>query len=314
MTYTEHYSVLKEECIDFLTETIEQHCKETSYFADLTFGSGGHSLALLERNDHFNLLSLDQDPEAISNGNITIEKLNLQTRIQLIHDNFINFTNLVKEKHHHILEKPGGFQGIILDLGVSSHHFDSGARGFSFRTESQLDMRMDISKKDSLKAVDIVNNYSIEELLSVFQKYGEERFSNRIAEKIISERVKKRIESTKDLENIIFHCYPRKLRYGRTNPSTKVFQALRIEVNDELNILSDTIPRLISLLKTQGRLAIISFHSLEDRIVKNRFKETKMGSKNYKIITKKPIIPKENEIKKNSRSRSAKLRVIERLY
>lgn len=311
MNYTRHYSVLKKECIDNLTDNAA--AGEVSYFADLTFGGGGHSFEFLYKNPLFQVRSTDQDPDALKNGEARIAEEKMSSRIKLFNTNFVRFSSIAKEECPEVFEA-GGFQGILLDLGVSSHHFDEAGRGFSFRFEGPLDMRMNYQSDAFLTAEEIVNTYSEEHLMKIFSEYGEEKFSKKIAVKICEERKIKPISTTTELENIIFHCYPKEMRYGKTNPSTRVFQALRLEVNRELEVLTDTITHLIPLLKIGGRLAIISFHSLEDRIVKNLFKEASQSLEfPVEILTKKPIVPGEEEIFNNSRSRSAKLRVLERI-
>lgn len=307
-TYSSHYSVLKNECLEYLTSPFSLSQGKDLLFADLTFGAGGHSIALLETLPDASVIAVDQDPDAIENGKKLIDEKKLSSRIELWHSNFEDFP----EKFHgsDLFEKYRGLNGIIIDLGVSSHHFDDGERGFSYRFEGPLDMRMN-TKASIPTAADLVNALSAEELARLFFDYGEERLGRKIAEKIVEERRLKKIETTKELENIIFHVYPKKWRFGRTNPSTKVFQALRIYVNRELSVLEKVIDVLPSLLLPQSRLAIISFHSLEDRIVKHRFK--KIASEEcFDLLTKKPIIPSEKELEENSRSRSAKLRVLER--
>jgi 16S rRNA (cytosine1402-N4)-methyltransferase len=234
----------------------------------------------------------------------------MEDRIKLFDTNFLHFQALAKEECKEI----NGFQGILLDLGVSSHHFDDGARGFSFRFEAPLDMRMNNQSTEFQTAEEIVNNYREEDLYRIFTEYGEEKNAKKIARQICLDRKTKPIATTKDLENIIFHCYPKEHRYGKTNPSTKVFQALRLEVNRELEVLEETITQLIPLLKIGGRLAIISFHSLEDRIVKNVFRDaSQLDQLAVEVLTKKPIVPTNEEIIANPRSRSAKLRVLERV-
>jgi 16S rRNA (cytosine1402-N4)-methyltransferase len=311
MSYTGHYSVLKKECIESLTEGALKDSK--SYYADLTFGGGGHSFEFLYTNPLFNVRSTDQDPDALKNGSERIAKEEMGDRIKLINSNFVHFPEIIRE-HSPEVFAAGGFQGILLDLGVSSHHFDEAGRGFSFRFEGPLDMRMNHHSDEFLTAEEIVNTYREEDLVRIFQEYGEEKYSKRIAIKICEERKTKRIVTTKDLENIVFHCYPKEHRHGKTNPSTRVFQALRLEVNRELEVLNHTIDQLIPLLKMGGRLAIISFHSLEDRIVKNAFRNASLSLElPIDVLTKKPILPTEAEILNNSRSRSAKLRILERI-
>lgn len=197
---------------------------------------------------------------------------------------------------------------------MSSHHFDEATRGFSFRFDGPLDMRMNNHSDEFFTAEEVINEYGINQLVKIFDEYGEEKYSKKIANKIAEERKIKRITTTKELENIIFHCYPKEQRYGKTNPSTRVFQALRLEVNRELEVLSETINQLIPMLKVGGRLAIISFHSLEDRIVKNLFRDAALSvDLPVEVLTKKPVIPSDEEILNNYRSRSAKLRVLERV-
>jgi 16S rRNA (cytosine1402-N4)-methyltransferase len=312
MSYSSHYTVLKKECIDTLTE--KASATDVSYYADLTFGGGGHSFEFLYRNPLFKVRSTDQDPDALKNGNERIAKEAMVDRIKLINTNFVHFPSIIKEHSPEIFNEAGGFQGILLDLGVSSHHFDEATRGFSFRFDGPLDMRMNHQSDEFLTAEEIVNTYPEADLKRIFEEYGEEKNARKIAAKIVLERQSKRIETTKDLENIIFHCYPKEHRYGKTNPSTRVFQALRLEVNQELEVLTKTIDQLIPLLKMGGRLAIISFHSLEDRIVKNAFRDAATKTEfPVEVLTKKPILPSEDEILTNSRSRSAKLRILERI-
>lgn len=311
MSYGSHYTVLKKECIDTLTENASTETK--SYYADLTFGGGGHSFEFLYRNPLFNVRSTDQDPDALKNGNARIESEGMLGRIKLINTNFVHFAEMIREHSPEVFEA-GGFQGILLDLGVSSHHFDEATRGFSFRFDGPLDMRMNHESDEFLTAAEIVNTYDEKDLKRIFEEYGEEKNARKIAMKIVEERKIKPIETTKELENIVFHCYPKEHRYGKTNPSTRVFQALRLEVNRELEVLSNTIAQLIPLLKMNGRLAIISFHSLEDRIVKNVFRDSAALTEfPVEVLTKKPILPTEEEISHNSRSRSAKLRILERV-
>lgn len=311
MSYSSHYTVLKKECIDTLTEKAPTDIK--SYYADLTFGGGGHSFEFLYRNPLFNVRSTDQDPDALKNGNERIQKEGMLGRIKLINTNFVHFAEMIREHSPEVFEA-GGFQGILLDLGVSSHHFDEATRGFSFRFDGPLDMRMNHESDEFMTAAEIVNTYDEKDLKRIFEEYGEEKNARKIAAKIVEERKNKVIETTKELENIVFHCYPKEHRYGKTNPSTRVFQALRLEVNRELEVLSNTITQLIPLLKMNGRLAIISFHSLEDRIVKNVFRDSAgLTELPVEVLTKKPILPTEEEISHNSRSRSAKLRILERI-
>ncbi len=305
MEYTEHISVLKEEVVEAFTENLE----ENDCLVDLTFGAGGHTAAFANMEKSTRVISFDQDPDALENGYVYLKKNNLE-HVSLIDSNFENFPKFFNERKSELLIE-SGVKGILMDLGVSSHHFDDRTRGFSFKGEAPLDMRM--NNRESVSAKDIVNGAEQEVLAMIFKDYGEERFADRIAAEIIDKRSAAPIETTKDLENIIFHCYPKKMRFGKTNPSTRCFQALRIAVNRELEILSEIIPRLIDTLAIGGKLAVISFHSLEDRIVKHSFKALVKSRSDVKILTKRPIIPSISEIKLNPRSRSAKLRFIERI-
>lgn len=302
--YGKHYSVLKNECINFLTELNET---DSCNYADLTFGAGGHSTALALKNEKSSVYCVDQDPDAIKNGEELLKNLSLSNRVRLLKMNFNDFpAYAIKENLK--------FSGILLDLGVSSHQFDTFSRGFSFREDAPLDMRMDY-KNDSIQtAANIVNSFSEKDLADLIFIYGEERYSRKIAREIFSLRKENPITTTKALENIIFHCYPPKERHRGPHPATRTFQALRIAVNSELDVLKSVIPDLYSHLTNGGRLAIISFHSLEDRIVKHSFKEiVEKNPEHAKILTKKPIIPSDQEQLENPRSRSAKLRVLEKL-
>ena len=302
MTYKKHYSVLNKEVIDILCEN------EGSVFADMTFGAGGHTFALAKTSDSAVVHSVDQDPDALKNGLKNIQELSLESKVILRDMNFESFPKYILENEPELK-----FDGIIADLGVSSHHFDEGERGFSFRFDAPLDMRMDYDNDEVETAADIINNYSGEELAKIFFRYGEEKFSKRIARKILEVRETAPIETTKQLEELIKDCYPTKLQFGRINPATKCFQALRIKVNKELEVLENLIPSLLPLLKIGGRLAIITFHSLEDRIVKNLFKDAMRGEELFELYNKKPILPSHGELEENPRSRSAKLRVIEKV-
>jgi 16S rRNA (cytosine1402-N4)-methyltransferase len=300
MSYTKHKSVLFEESLDAILGNGSE-----GNFADLTFGGGGHTTALAKRVTSGHVFAFDQDPEAFENGIKRIEEEGLKDKITLIKSNFANFSKIVPEGID--------FQGVLMDLGVSSHHFDKAERGFSFRFEADLDMRMAVDDPSVATAADIINTYSAEELTSIFQRYGEEKFSKRIADKIVELREVSRLNTTKEIEDIAFHCYPKKMRFTGRSPATKVFQALRIEVNKELEVLEMALEQVCERLAIGGRLAIITFHSLEDRIVKNKFKDLENRSDIlFQVQTKKPIIPSAQEILENSRSRSAKLRIIER--
>ena len=303
--YKKHYSVLKKESLDYLTHSGEL---DSGIFAAMTFGAGGHTCSLAQMNPKYQVYSVDQDPDALKNGENKISKLSLNSQVKLHAMNFESFPAYIEKN-----EKEIKFDGILLDLGVSSHHFDNGERGFSFRFEAELDMRMDKGNFGTQTAAELLNSLDEEEIADIFWTYGEERFSRKIAANIVEKRKEKPIVTTKDLEDIIFHTYPKKMRFGKTHPATRCFQALRIVVNRELEVLENIIPNAVSLLKSGGRLVIISFHSLEDRIVKHRFKFLAKEEKIVKILTKKPITPGEEELGENNRSRSAKLRVVVKL-
>lgn len=306
-----HISVLLNESVDAL------NIKKDGVYADGTLGGGGHSEKILERlSDKGLLIGIDQDIEAIEAA-----KERLKNYSNVIYEN-TNFKN-IKE----ILQKNDikNIDGAVLDLGVSSYQLDNADRGFSYIASSRLDMRMDTSA--SLDAYKVVNTYSEEELAKIFFEYGEEKFSRRIAAKIVEERAKKPIETTLELSELVKKCIPQKTVKKGSHPAKRVFQAIRIEVNGELDILEGAINDFFDSLKSGGRLAIISFHSLEDRIVKNTFANLARGCvcpKDFpvcvcgqkprgKIITKKAVVPTEDEIEFNKRSKSSKLRVIEKI-
>ncbi|MCB9060460.1 MAG: 16S rRNA (cytosine(1402)-N(4))-methyltransferase RsmH [Halobacteriovoraceae bacterium] len=302
MIYTQHYSVLKNEILDYFDENAKANDKVL--FADLTFGAGGHSFAILEKFTNAKVIATDQDPDALENGRKNIQQKKYESRIHLLDTNFVHFPELVGEDE--LFRENYGLDGILLDLGVSSHHFDKDSRGFSFRNDAELDMRMNNrSVSDQVSAKEIINTYEEGELADLIFHYGEERYSRRIAKTIVETRIKSPINTTKELENICFHAYPKKNRFGRISPATRTFQALRIAVNRELEVLKNVLPGLVPLLKKNGKIFVISFHSLEDRIVKHSFKELE----DLNILTKRPILPSEEEVKENSRSRSAKLRI-----
>lgn len=313
MTYTQHYSVLKNECLDNMYLGLEESDRESFLFADLTFGGGGHSLEIVKRDKRAHLISFDQDPDALANGRKLIEANGVKDRLHLEDSNFCHFAEVVS-RHQDLIDENGGFDAVLMDLGVSSHHFDEGGRGFSFRVDAPLDMRMDYDNDNIKTAKDIVNNYSDRELEQIFRDYGEEKFSRKIARRIVDVRHEKEIETTFELADLIKECYPMKMRFGRIHPATKCFQALRIEVNRELHVLTEVIPQIIPLLRNNGKILVISFHSLEDRIVKQEFKKLEKDGGEYLFETsRKPIIPTDQEIEENSRSRSAKLRILERV-
>lgn len=304
--YLSHYSVMLKECL----EALETGHKDSGslMFADLTFGAGGHTFAISDKFEGSTVYSTDQDPDALKNGNERIQKNDKVGKINLLAMNFEKFPQWCEENQMH-----GKLAGILMDLGVSSHQFDKMERGFSFRADAPLDMRMNYQDDSIPTAADLLNTMSESEIADLLFTYGEERLSRRIAAKICEERQTKPISTTGELENICFHCYPVKDRHGRLHPATRSFQALRIAVNEELRVLEDTLPKLLPFLAPGGVLAVISFHSLEDRIVKHTYKEM-MENQNFPvtILTKKPMTATEEELSENSRSRSAKLRLLQR--
>ena len=271
--------------------------KDTGYYADCTFGGGGHSLYLLNKYKNINIIAFDQDTDSLKRFNENPQLQEVKDRIIFCHDNFRNIKkNLQKLNISKI-------NGLLADLGVSSKQLDDKTRGFSFNSDDFLDMRM--NKEQDLTAYEVVNTFSKEKLQDIFFNYGEESFSKQIAQKIVEERVKGNIKTCNQLKEIVCKV---KWAKGKINPATKVFQALRIYVNDELGSLQEMLNSIPDILDNGARATILTYHSLEDRIVKQNFKETK----NLKIINKKVIIATEQEVKENPRSRSAKLRVVEK--
>ena len=305
-----HYSVMLKEATNGL------NIKENSIIVDATLGYGGHSSEILKQLKNGHLYAFDQDKEAINDSQRRLSEIS--NNFTIIYSNFVNMKAKLEEIG---IDK---VDGILFDLGLSSPQIDNTNRGFSFMKDSPLDMRMDLSNK--LSATEVVNNYSFEELVNIFYLYGEEKMSKVIAKKIINEREKKIITSTKELVEIIKSSVGLKY-FNQNHPERQIFQAIRIEVNSELTVLKDVLPDAINLLNKGGRIAVITFHSLEDRIVKQIFKKFSeiddlvKGLPNIpdnfkpliKLINKKPILPSVEEIKENSRSKSAKLRIIERI-
>lgn len=305
-----HFSVMLESSIDGL------NIKSDGIYVDATLGYGGHSSEILKRLRTGHLYAFDQDSEAIESSQERLSKIG--NNFTIIHSNFVN----LKEE----LSKLGvtSVDGILFDLGLSSPQIDNKERGFTFMSDAPLDMRMDLDNK--LTAEKIVNEYSLDALINIFFIYGEEKMSKVIAKKIVSTRNEKRIKTTKELVNIIEAAVGAKY-FNKNHPERQIFQAIRIEVNSELNVLSSVLPDAIDFLNKEGRIAVISFHSLEDRIVKQIFKKFSevddlvkglpvipdQYKPKIKLINKKPILPSEDEIKENSRSKSAKLRIIERI-
>ena len=305
MTDSFHVPVLLNEVVSYL------NCRKGGVYIDCTLGGGGHSKTILNNiYPHCMLIGIDRDIEAIDAAKKELESYS--DRIKLVKGNFKNLKNILLKL------KVDTVSGIIFDLGVSFHQLKERERGFSFKDNNHLDMRMD--RKEKFDADILVNTYSENDLINVFEKYGEERFSKRIARRIVTERKKEAITTTKQLSDLIIRTLPKtkKRVTWRIHPATRVFQAIRIEVNQELNALEKGLRQAIDILDEKGRICVISYHSLEDRIVKNFFKETAregLGAEKRKIIilTKKPITPSLEEIKKNPKARSAKLRVAEKI-
>lgn len=304
--YLSHYSVMLKECLDAME--LGSKTSGSLVFADLTFGAGGHTFALSDHVSGSTVYSTDQDPDALKNGQEKIKQLDKEGKVHLLSMNFESFPQWCEENQMH-----GKFAGILMDLGVSSHQFDKMERGFSFRADAPLDMRMNYGDEATATAADLLNTLSEKEIADILFNYGEERLSRKIAARICEFRQKKKLETTGELEDICFHAYPPKDRHGKTHPATRSFQALRIAVNRELTVLEVTLPKLLPFLSVGGVLAVISFHSLEDRIVKHTFKEI-VEKEDFPatILTKKPLTATEEELSENSRSRSAKLRLLQR--
>ena len=300
-----HVPVLLNEVLSYL------NCRKGGVYIDCTLGGGGHSKAILSNiYPHCMLIGIDQDIEAIDVAKKDLE--NYSNRIKFVNNNFKNLNDVLSKL------KIDKVSGIIFDLGVSFYQLKKRERGFSFKEDSHLDMRMD--KKQKFNADFLVNTYSENDLINLFEKYGEERFSKRIARKIVTERKNEAITTTKQLSDLIIRTLPKtkKRITWRIHPATRVFQAIRIEVNQELDALEKGLKQAIDVLEEKGRICVISYHSLEDRIVKILFKETAregLGLEKHKIkiLTKKPIRPSLEEIKENPRARSAKLRAAEKI-
>lgn len=308
-----HYSVL-------LNETIENlNIKPDGIYVDGTLGGGGHAYQVASRlSEKGRLIGIDQDADAIAAAGERLKEFG--DKITIIRSNYAN----MKEELHRIgVEK---VDGIVLDLGVSSFQLDTPERGFTYRDENApLDMRMD--DRQSLTAKDIVNGYSEMDLYRIIRDYGEDKFAKNIAKHIVQERAKKPIEATGELTEIIRASIPMKVQVTGGHPAKRTFQAIRIELNKELEVLQNNLDDMIDLLNPGGRICIITFHSLEDRIVKTNFKRNEnpctcpsdfpvcvCGKKSKgKVVTRKPILPSEEELEVNSRSKSAKLRVFERV-
>lgn len=305
-----HISVLLDETISSL------NLKSSGVYVDATLGYGGHSSEILKKVKRGYLFALDQDSEAIRHSTDRLSAIG--TNFTIVKSNFKDLKKVINDEGYEKVD------GILFDLGVSSPELDEDYRGFSFHKDAPLDMRMDTSKNFS--AYNVVNEYSYEELRNIFYRYGEDNFAPGIAKKIVEARETKPIETTMELVEIIKSAVPLKLRLKK-HPARQIFQAIRIEVNDELNVLEKALRDATDLLAIGGRVVVITFHSLEDRIVKRYFKElTEVNEKvkglpnvdpdllpDFKLVNRKPIIPTDEEIERNPRSRSAKMRVIERI-
>ncbi len=309
----EHKSVLLEETIDSL------NIKPDGIYVDGTLGGGGHALEVCKRlSKNGRLIGIDQDADAIEAATKRLEEH--KDKVTVVRSNYVNIKAVLSELG---IEK---VDGIYLDLGVSSYQLDASDRGFTYREEdAPLDMRMD--QRNDQTAADIINNYSEFDIYRIIRDYGEDKFAKNIAKHIVRARQIKPIETTGELSEIIKAAIPAKVRATGGHPSKKTFQAIRIELNKELEVLSQSLDAMIDLLNPDGRISVITFHSLEDRIVKTRFKTNEnpcicpphfpicvCGRKSKgKVITRKPIIPTEEEIEENKRSKSSKLRVFERI-
>lgn len=306
-----HYSVLLDETIELLD------INPNGIYVDGTLGGAGHSLEIVKRLDKGRLIGIDQDEDAIKAAKARLE--GHEDKVTIVKSNYENMPKVLDGLGIHKVN------GIVLDLGVSSFQLDEKDRGFSYMSsDSLLDMRMD--KEGKLTACDIVNDYSYEELVRILRVYGEERFAPNISKNICKARENKKITTTGELNQIIEESIPKKNRLKGGHPSKRTFQALRIEVNRELEVLEKSIGSMIDMLDENGRICIITFHSLEDRIVKNIFKENEnpcICPKEFpvcacgrvskgEVVTRKPILPSDLEMSENSRSRSAKLRCFKR--
>lgn len=306
-----HVSVLLNECIENL------NIKPDGIYVDGTMGGAGHGLEIVKKlSPKGMLIGIDRDEEALA---VAKERLKDFSNVKYVHDNHDNIDEIIKNLNLK------GVDGILLDLGVSSYQIDEKTRGFTYMNDGPLDMRMD--KSQELTAEYIVNNYKEQELARIIFEYGEEKFSRKIAKNICEYRSNKKIETTSELVKIIEKSIPGKFREKNSHPAKRTFQAIRIEVNNEIEPLYNTVKNSINALNSKGRLCVITFHSLEDRMVKKAYVDAEgkctcpkdlpycvCGNVSLgKIINKKPILPTEKEMQENSRSRSAKLRVFEKI-
>ena len=305
-----HKSVLLDETIEGLA------IKPDGIYLDGTLGGGGHSSEICRRLAGGHLIGIDQDEEALAAASERLKPF--QDKITLVRDNYCNAPEVIKNLGI------TGVDGIVLDLGVSSYQLDNVERGFSYRYDTALDMRMDT--RQSLTAREIINEYPERELYRIIRDYGEDQFAKNIAEHIAAARKEKSIETTGELNELIKAAIPARMRANGGHPSKRTFQAIRIECNHELDVLKNSLDELIAMLNPGGRICIITFHSLEDRIVKSAFRKNEnpctcppdfpvcvCGKKSQgKVITRKPVLPGEEELETNSRSKSAKLRIFEK--
>ena len=303
-----HKSVLLEEAINGL------NIKDGLIYVDCTLGYAGHSGKILEKNKKGWLYAFDQDEEAIKNSSEKLKKI--RNNYEIISSNFVEMKKELEKR------KITKVDGILFDLGVSSPQLDEKERGFSFHEDARLDMRM--NQKQKLSAYEVVNEYQLEDLIRIFREYGEEKYATSIAKRIVDVRKSKKIETTLELVDIIKSSVPEKYKREK-HPARKVFQAIRIEVNKELDVFSSALNQALELLKVNGRICVITFHSLEDKICKERFKKVsdiKSELKKLPVIPDsylpqfkiiKTVLPTKEEIENNPRARSAKLRVIERV-
>ena len=307
----EHKSVLLYETVDSL------NIRPDGIYVDGTLGGGGHAYEVCKRlGEHGRLIGIDQDADAIAAASARLSEF--QDKVTVVRSNYENIASVL---HDLGIEK---VDGIYLDLGVSSYQLDTASRGFTYREDAPLDMRMD--QRNPQTAADIVNNYSEMELYRIIRDYGEDRFAKNIAKHIVRQRQEKPYETTGELIETIKAAIPAKIRATGGHPAKRTFQAIRIELNHELDVLNSSIDTMIDLLNPGGRLSIITFHSLEDRIVKKRFRDNEnpcicppefpvcMCGRKSKgtVITRKPVVPGEEELEYNKRSKSSKLRVFER--
>lgn len=306
-----HRPVLLDETVDLL------NCSSGGLFVDGTLGGGGHAAWLLKKCPQARLIGIDRDEDALAAAKKSLEAYG--ERLTLVRDNFRNMAEILRGLGVE------GVEGIMLDLGVSSYQFESAGRGFSFRFEARLDMRMD--NRQAFSAYDIVNGYTEQELERIFREFGEEDNARRIARNIVRAREGKPVETTGDLVRIVVDAVPRRFHSRSIHPATKVFQALRIAVNEELESLDEGLQGGFESLRPGGRMAVISFHSLEDRRVKTFFRELSTGCvcppriprcvcnqvPRARLVTRKAVTPSEDEVRENPRARSAKLRAIEKI-